>query len=164
MAKITKLHFKDFQLWNLDDIEATTPLDGDLLRYDGTIEKWVNVSGLLGTIAGLACDSSVYVGAAVYWDAGTLKNAIATDVEKSTIVGFVESKTSDSVCSIRPAGLSMLTSLTLTMGTRYFLSDTVAGAIMDAPPTMGTGHVSTPVGFAVTNDRFTINIETRRLR
>lgn len=32
---------------NLDDlcdVDTPTPLDGDILRYDGTAEKWVNVN------------------------------------------------------------------------------------------------------------------------
>lgn len=154
--KITKLHFEDFELNNLDDTEIIGAEDGDILVLSGG--KWRNAATQVDVINGIECDASVYVGAAVYMSAGFIaKNTLANEVGTSRMVGFVESKESDTVCSIRVNGPSKGIFTGLIANSEYFLSDVTEGAIMTTLP-IGEGHVIVSVGMPISSNRLIVKI------
>lgn len=102
------------------------------------------------------CDATVFVGAAVYMDGGTAKNALADDRATSNVVGLVESKQSATVCTVRVSGLTIAMFVGLDETKNYYLSDTVPGEIQTTPPT-AAGHVLVRVGQPFSATEFVVN-------
>ena len=122
----------------------------------------------------VACESDVYVGAAVYLDEvitgptmmsdwNTLqevisldadnssviaKNALANAWETSNVVGIVESKPTSTTCNIRLYGASVNLYLGLDLNKDYYLSHTTPGLIVmgeSAPKTGVLVRIGTPL-------------------
>ena len=131
------------------------PLTGELdIAFDDS-------SGGSSLILTLGCDSSVYVGAAVYLGAGDIAfNTLADDISTSLVFGFAISKPTSTTCEVRIAGITEEIFTGLTIGEQYFLSDTVAGEITTIVPTIAN-HVIAPVGIPLTDKKIAIAIQSR---
>lgn len=126
---------------------------GILYQWNGS--AWIPIradatAGSVGAVSGLvlndvACDSTVYVSAAVRISAGLAVNALADSIANSNIIGIVESKSSSTLCNIRVLGVSATVFLGLDPTYEYFLSDTVDGAITTTVPSL-PDHVILKVG------------------
>lgn len=102
-----------------------------------TIENTITnntINNIDNLVVEVACDSSVYVGAAVYLiiSNGSVKafNAIATTPETSNVFGIVESKPSSNICKIRFGGITESIFVNLNLAQEYYLSDLIAGHIV----------------------------------
>jgi hypothetical protein len=104
------------------------------------------------------CDSSVYLGSAVYMDAGVAKNAIANDVNKAKVIGVCVAKLSSTVCNIALNGLTGELYTGLDDKKYLFLSATVAGGLQQVPVS-GAGQYIVPIGQPFTAKRVKINIQ-----
>lgn len=92
------------------------------------------------------CESSVYSGAAVYMQSnGVAKNAIATFLETSNVIGIVEGKSELNLCSIRVMGVMKDAYLGLDVTKEYFLSDSIAGLVTTDIP-ISSNHVILKLG------------------
>ena len=107
------------------------------------------------------CESAVTVGDAVYNDGGTLKQALATDLTKSQVVGFVMAKSDTTHCNIQTGGFSSAVFSLLTIGQDYFLSHTTPGALQTSRPPSGFQYVSINLGMGFTSSRLAIQIADR---
>lgn len=115
-----------------------------------------SIGGANVVLPNIACESSVYVGAAVYMQpSGIAANAIATSLSTSNVLGIVESKSSSTVCNIRVIGASgsLFTGLDVTI--EYYLSDTIAGEITGTIPTT-SGHVALKLGQPLSETEFVV--------
>lgn len=102
--------------------------------------------GANSVLTGVKCEPSVFIGAAVRMlPSGTAKNALATSLGLSNVIGVVESKTSSTRCNIRVAGITLNVYSGLDVTKEYFLSSTEPGVITTVPPT-GTGQVVLRIG------------------
>lgn len=114
------------------------PTSPKLVEFDLTASNII--------IQNVPCEASVYAGAAVYMQAsGIAKNAIATSLAESNILGLVESKQSTTVCTIRVLGVTDGIFAGLDVTTEYFLSDSVAGGVQTSVPT-ASGSVALKIG------------------
>lgn len=99
----------------------------------------------------IACDSSVFIGAAVYIkiDSGTAKvySAKADDLATSNVFGIVESKLSETLCKVRFGGKTADIFTNLDPAKEYYLSATDAGQIVveDNIPT-AVGSILVKIG------------------
>ena len=119
-------------------------------------------SGLI--LENVPCDSTVYVGAAVYLNgAGIAHNGLADDEATSNIIGIVISKASSLLCTIRVLGVTPAIFAGLDVTKEYFLSDTVAGEITTTVPT-NSGHVVLKLGQPFSTDKFVVIKSTRMVR
>jgi hypothetical protein len=110
------------------------------------------------------CDSTVYVGAAVYMTAsGIAFNGLADDVVTSNIIGIVIAKSSTTKCDIRVAGVSEELFTSLDMTKEYFLSDITPGLIDITVPT-NSGHTIVTLGKPFTDKRLAVKPEFRVIR
>ena len=92
------------------------------------------------------CNSSVYIGAVVIMVSGTAINALADSLTNSNMIGIVESKISLNKCNIRVQGTTEGDIFSgLDESKEYYLSDAIAGAISDLPPT-ASGSVILRIG------------------
>jgi hypothetical protein len=97
-------------------------------------------------LSNVDCLTSVYIGAAVIISGGVASNALADSMANSNVIGVVESKPSATKCNIRVLGVTegdIFTSLDETK--EYYLSDSVAGSIVDAPPS-SSGSILLRIG------------------
>ena len=114
------------------------------------------VGGANVVLANIACEASVYVGAAVYMQSsGTAKNAIATSLAESNVLGIVESKGSTTLCNIRLLGASSSIFTGLDVTKEYYLSDSVAGLITTTIPTI-SGFVALKLGQPLSATEFVV--------
>ncbi len=110
------------------------------------------------------CDSTVYVGAAVYMSVGGVAlNGLADDITTSNIIGLVIAKSSSTKCDIRVAGVSEEIYSSLNMIKEYFLSDTVAGELTLTVPST-SGHVVVVIGKPFTDKTLHVKSELRVIR
>lgn len=104
-------------------------------------------------IENIACDITVYEGAAVRIDSGTVYNALADSLANSNVLGIVEEKLNDTTCNVRVMGVTLDHYTGLDETKEYFLSDTVAGALTTTVP-VTTGHVRLKLGQPFDSERF----------
>jgi len=105
-------------------------------------------------LAGVPCDSSVYVGAVVRMSAGVFVNAQADIKANGHVFGICSAKSSSTVCDILlPGSISDSIFLGLDTSKEYFLSDTVAGSIITAPLSLATGKTVWFIGKPYTATR-----------
>lgn len=109
------------------------------------------------------CSADVFEGAFVYLDGTTFKNAIATGITTSRVIGIVEFKSDTTTCDIRIGGLTDEVFSGLVANTNYFLSSTVAGTVSTSVVT-GSGNVLMKIGRPVTDKILLIGIELRTIR
>ena len=106
-------------------------------------------------LSGVTCDSSVYVGAVVRISGGTAFNAIATSETNSRVFGICVAKSGSTTCDIQTCGHTNSVFSGLVAGQNYFLSDTVAGALITSPPTT-PGYWVVHIGNAFSSTRLRI--------
>lgn len=112
----------------------------------------------------LSCDPTVAVLDAVMISGSIAVKAQADTLINSFVFGFVESKPSSTVCTVRTCAELEAPFTGLTEGI-YFLDYLVAGGISTTPPPAGiTGSIIIPVGYAISSSRFIINIGVRTIR
>jgi hypothetical protein len=75
-------------LTDLDDVDVTTVVDGQLLRYDATTEKWVNSEGLTASSNGIVTANALLVTAI-----DSFGGTIEIDGQGNAILSFVNSVT-----------------------------------------------------------------------
>lgn len=109
------------------------------------------------TIENVTCDPSVYIGAVVRMNGSTAINALADSTTNSAVIGICVSKPSSTLCNIQTCGFTDNILSGLTVGTRYFLSHTVAGKLTTTIPT-GTGTIVLFIGKALTSQQLIIQI------
>jgi len=115
-------------------------------------------------LADTTCLASVFVGAAVIMDVGGFAvNAQANSLANSNVIGVVEAKSSSTLCDIRVLGVSLSVFTGLDVAKVYFLSDSVAGLITDAPPT-ASGSIILSVGQPFSATEMLINKGQRTVR
>lgn len=126
-----------------------TDLTGVLVKGTRNGKEVVFTADSLGTnivLTNVDCEASVFVGAAVYMQAsGVAKNAIATSLTESNVIGFVESKENSTTCNIRLLGVTPAIFSGLDTSKEYFLSDSIAGEIVDTGP-ITSGHILLKLG------------------
>jgi len=106
----------------------------------------IKTGGANAVIAGVSCQSSVFVGAAVYMTSGGVAtNAIATSLTESNVIGIVEAKATLNECTIRVSGTTESIYSSLDVTKEYFLSDSVAGEMITIIPT-ASGHIVLRLG------------------
>jgi hypothetical protein len=124
-------------------------LDDVLIKGTRNGKEVVFTADSLGTnivLTNVPCESSVYIGAAVFMQSnGIAKNAIATSLTESNIIGIVEAKPGLNVCNIRVLGVTPDIFTGLDVSLEYFLSDTIPGGLQTSVPTT-SGHVVLRVG------------------
>lgn len=123
------------------------------------------VSGANTVLRNIACDVSVYIGAAVRIQSEVAYNALADSFANSNIIGIVESKGTTSTCDIRVTGVTEGTIYSgLDETKEYYLSATVEGEITLSPPT-NSGDILLRVGqpFSPTSMLVNKGIRTKRL-
>jgi len=112
-------------------------------------EVLVDPEGLGGAnvvLRDVPCEVSVYINAVVRMlGTGIARNAIATSLADSNILGIVESKPTTTTCDVRVLGVSdsLFTGLDVTK--EYFLSATVAGGMESFIPA-STGNIIVKIG------------------
>ncbi len=111
----------------------------------------------------VACDSSVYVGAAVKMASGTAYNAQADTKANSNVIGIVEAKSSSILCDIRVAGISASVFVGLDETKEYYLSAVTAGLIANTIPT-ATGQVIVQVGLPYSSTELAVIRGQRTVR
>ncbi len=112
----------------------------------------------------LACLSSVYVGAAVIINSGTISNAIATSMATSNVIGIVEAKPSLNKCTVRVLGVTENDIYTgLDESKEYYLSDAIAGEVTDTPPS-ASGSIMLKLGQPVDSENMLILKGVRIIR
>ena len=101
------------------------------INYSVEISEKLAINNIDNLVADMPCDSSVYVGSAVYLkvDNGTVKayNAIANSQSTSNVFGIVEEKTNSTLAKIRFGGLTKSIFINLDLTQEYYLSDLIAG-------------------------------------
>ena len=106
-------------------------------------------------IKDIICTLTEAVGDVVYYsNSNTVAQADASNLSTSKVIGFIESKQSDTLCTVRIGGF--ITSSGLTVGSRYFLS-TTPGQMSVTPPT-NSGNVVVKVGTAKSTDSFHVEV------
>lgn len=124
-----------------DLVEATSDVDGNV-----TVTVLNPPSGIV--VPNVTCNEDVYLGAAVYMDSSEVaQNAIATSIDTSNVLGIVEAKQSDTLCTVRVSGKTESVFSGLDVANTYYLSDTTPGALQTAIPTQ-SGHVKLRLGQA----------------
>jgi len=103
----------------------------------------------------LLCTLTESIGDVVYYSStNTVAQADASDLSTSRVIGFIESKQSDTVCTVRIGGFTVTSGLSV--GNRYFLS-TTPGQISMTPPT-NSGNVIVKVGTAKSASSFHVEV------
>lgn len=142
-------------------------LTGVLIKGSRNGKEVVFSADSLGTnivIQNVPCESSVFIGAAVYMQgSGVAKNAIATSLTESNVIGFVESKSDLNTCNIRVLGVTPSIFAALDTSKEYFLSDSIAGQIVDAGP-VTSGHILLKLGQPFSSTEFMVLKGTRVVR
>lgn len=106
-------------------------------------------------IPNVVCDSSVYVGAAIYVDSMSVAyNAMADSASTSNVLGIVELKSNSTLCSVRVLGVSSDIYSSLDVTRDYYLSDVTPGLITTTPILDVTGHVVIKLGQPFSDTRF----------
>lgn len=119
-------------------------------RLDGIDDQIAVLSGAPGTGAsdGLYnCASGISVGDAVYIDSSD--NIVLADASNSSLypcIGIVKSKPTATTAVVLYSG-EISTFSALTIGATYYLSDLLAGAIVDTPPSTA-GSIIQSIGVA----------------
>lgn len=132
---------------------------GQEVLVDPTLVGGANV-----VLYNIACEISVYVGAAVYiQNTGVAANAIATSLATSNVLGIVEGKSTTTLCNIRVIGASSPLFIGLDVTKEYYLSDTVDGLITTTIPST-TGHVALKLGQPLSQTEFVVLKGNRILR
>ena len=108
-------------------------------------------------ILGVSCDSDTYVGAAVYMLSDVAKNAIATSMSTSNVVGIIEAKSSPIKCDIRFLGVTEEIFSGLDESKIYYLSDVTPGLISTIPIQNITGHVVLVLGQPFSSKKFLVS-------
>ena len=105
-----------------------------------------------------AFTSAATAGDAVYADGdGSVDLAIATSYDSSLVVGFAaETVSMGASGTYIPIGVVDLSGLTLTPGTQYFLSPSVAGGITATAPSVA-GQYIVPLGVATESGQFSFS-------
>lgn len=102
----------------------------------------------------IACDATVYVGAAVILNSsGIALNALANNIATSNVLGIVESKNNIVSCNVRVSGISEEIYAGLDVTKEYYLSDTIAGGIQTTVPT-NSGYVKIKLGQPASATKF----------
>lgn len=105
----------------------------------------------------VACDASVFVGAAVRMDvSGTAFNAVATGLTTANVIGVVQAKPTSILCDIRVTGVTPGVLAGLDVTKEYFLSASAAGSLTTSPPT-GSGEIIIRVGQPFSGTRLLVN-------
>ena len=117
-----------------------------------------SISGDSGAeVKGVACDTGVQVGDAVYVDTNSiLQRTTCTDPDKSKVVGFVIRKTAGTICDIRTIGF-LGGYAGMTPGVKIYLA-AAAGAITETVPT-ASGYAIVAVGVAFDSSTLVIRID-----
>ncbi len=117
----------------------------------------LQASGANIVLPDVPCEASVYVKAAVIMQvSGIAKNAIADSLSNSNVIGIVEAKGDLSHCDIRVLGITADIFSGLDVTKEYYLSDGVAGAITNIPPT-ASGSVLLKLGQPFSADEFLVS-------
>ncbi|MCK5882753.1 MAG: hypothetical protein KAG61_03625 [Bacteriovoracaceae bacterium] len=115
-------------------------------------------------IPNVPCELDVYVGAAIIMKAdGTAKNGLADGLPNSNIIGFVESKSSSTLCTVRVAGATLDIYSGLDVAKEYYLSADVPGAITTTVPTI-TGQIRLKLGQPFSDKSFLVMKGERMVR
>lgn len=102
-----------------------------------------------------ACTVAEVVGNPVYlYSGGSVRNAIASDIDKARVVGVVVEKLSGIECIVRKIGEANISGLTA--GNDYFLSEVTAGELTLFPPT-GLGSFVVRICHCISSDRVYID-------
>lgn len=102
------------------------------------------------------CTTTEQVGDAVYvFSDGEVRQANNSNISTAKVLGFVVSKSDDTNCKVRIAGI-IDEFVGLSVGSQYFLHN-VSGDITDSPPT-SSGSVIVRLGQPLEGDKFLINI------
>jgi len=115
------------------------------------------------TLEDITCQSSVYIGAVVYIESNTARNASAAALSTSRAIGIVKSKSSSTKCDIVITGFISSILSGLNDNNNYFLSATVAGAITLTAPS-SSGQVVVKIGKALKADVLKVHIEQKTIR
>ncbi len=105
----------------------------------------------------LDCDSTVFVGAVVYFRSnGLLYNALADDITTSNVIGICTKKGTTTTCDVRVNGVTgeLFTGLDVTK--QYYLSDINEGRLSTTIPT-DSGHVVMNIGQPMTDKKLVVN-------
>lgn len=131
---------------------------------ENALEFAASVSSANAILTNVACDATVYAGAAVRLESGTAYNALADSLTNSNIIGIVDSKVSATICNIRLSGTTDGNQFTgLDETKEYYLSATIAGAITDVPPS-ATGNILLRVGQPFDSQNMVVIKGTRTVR
>lgn len=104
------------------------------------------------------CDPATAIGDVVRWQAaGIVEPAIALTGQGHAI-GVVTAKSDATHCTVMTDGLASIF-VGLTAGSRYFLSDAVAGAIVTTPPSAGGSFVQ-EIGEALTATEMVVDVDS----
>jgi len=132
---------------------------GKKIQVDPTTIGGANV-----VLPNVTCLASVFVGAVVIMDVGGFaKNAIANSLANSNIIGVVESKASTVLCNIRVIGVTDAIFSGLDVTKEYFLSDSVAGTMVNVAP-IASGSVIIRVGQPFSATELLVNKGQRVVR
>ena len=135
----------------MSDWALLSEVDPSIADYDGGIVNNPKVDVVIdfpdpSIIEKVDCLSSVYIGAFVRMtSSGVAVNALADSFSNSNVIGLVEDKISDTVCTLRVSGRSKPIYSSLDPSLEYFLSDTVPGALQTSVPT-ASGHIKLKLG------------------
>lgn len=140
-----------------------TESSGDTISVQEIIDTLLLGLGADGfpSTATIECDLGLVVGQVVYIDSfGVLQAALADDISTGRVIGVMwdQDDSFGTPCGIKAVG-PVAAYAGLTVGTEYFLSDSVAGGLTSTPPT-GTGHVVQKIGTAIESDTLFVNVNT----
>ena len=105
-----------------------------------------------------ACNTNVAIGDIVRIDSGTVEKAQGNTYDNSLVLGICVDKPDTDVCDVMITGPTEDTFTGLDAGKLYYLSATVAGELVDTPPT-GSGEYVIRLGKAYSTTGLIIQIE-----
>lgn len=140
-----------------------TESSGDTISVKEVIDTLLLGLGADGfpSTATIECDLGLVIGQVVYIDSfGVLQAALADDISTGRVIGVLwdQDDSFGTPCGIKAIG-PVAAYTGLSVGTDYFLSDTVPGGLTSTPPT-GTGHVVQKIGTAIDSDTLFVNVNT----
>lgn len=106
------------------------------------------------------CSEEVEIGDWVRWDGANLIPALADSLLNANVFGLVESKASDTLCTVRVGGVSSSLFSGLDNSKLYFLSDQQAGEMTQQGVNIPTdpGHIVLVLGKPVDEERFLVSV------
>jgi hypothetical protein len=135
-------------LADLDDVDVTTVVDGQLLRYDATTEKWVNSEGLTASANGIVTANALLVTAI-----DSSGGVVEIDGQGTAYLSFVNSITGVSSTFIVTDAIAQFTSNRIELYSDTDFQVNVAGVVDLFTNTIRIRNTKTPASATATGTK-----------